>query len=481
MTNYTNQEKRPTGLMVVWCLVIAGCCFSMSITGIYGAAALPLQTLLSLTSFANPITGLFYLSAAQVIPDPPGIPLSSSQLAISGFLIWHAFNFDGKEYKAAVPFLSAVAPFIVWTTFCSALPGGWGIRTVFVLLYCLLTGYAAVILCRRSGNRVLVCALAFLSAQALAASLFWVLKLKLGTPVEAFDWEIYGSSLREGARIGTSRGNANTLGVPMALGLAGGLLFFLKGMFRKALVRRRYFFAGAVLFLICFPALVASGTRGAMIAFGCGLVFALFNAKIVLRGPAIIGGGGAIAVTVAVFSWFHFDLGKSWGEIQGRAEYYESMNGDSRFAGRDLVWHEAVGAIFDSPLIGGGKPDIESYAGAESMWASHSTFLDAGLMGGIPGFAMYLGFVLYPIYLAICFKKDPNVWLLMSAYITALVTLVSLSGMQYKYWWVLWALFSIWFPKMRGEGRKRNAVRRRRPLNLSVRSTEVDQFSSPSL
>ena len=463
---------------IIACIAMAVVLFAMHRSGLYETFALPLQILLSLVSFANPITGIFYLSAAQVIPDPPGIGLSSSQMAVVGFFLWHMLKFDFEDVTASRFFFWGAAPFLIWCTVCSLLPGGWGLRTVLILFYCMLTGYAAIILCRWSGNRVIHCIIAYLSAQTLAASLYWMVHLKLGTPVEIFRWELYGSSLIEGARMGTSRGNANTLGVPMALALSGVLLIMFKGIVKMKKTGVFWICGGAFFLLFaCFPALIASGTRSAMISLAFGVALAFFNRRISMRNPLLSVAAVASALCVGAYCWFKFDLKKNWEEIGARAEYYQVTHGSGLLSGRDVVWQEAFDAVLNSPIIGGGKAEIKSYAGQEEMWASHSTYLDAGLLGGVPALVFFAGFVMVPFYVAWKHRHYEYVWLFLSCYTIAALTLTSLSGMQYKYLWVLWALFSVWIPKLQSRSVSQRSVgkdkqKRQRALLLPETATE---------
>jgi O-antigen ligase len=471
------KHKSASALEAFACMAMTVCLFVMHRSGIYEAVALPLQIVLSLCSFSNPITGIFYLSAAQVIPDPPGIALSSSQLAIAGFFLWHVLKFDFKDVRATSLFLSMAAPFVIWCAACSFLPGGWGLRTVLVLIYCMLTGYAAIILCRRSGNRVIHCVIAFLTAQALASSMYWMIYLNLGTPVEIFDWELYGSSLREGARMGTSRGNANTLGVPMALALSGVVLVVLGGVARIRNHGIYWICGGAILFLLCFPALIAAGTRGAMVSLAVGVSLAFVNRRIFMLHPLLTFGVVAAVLFLGALCWKRFGLGRSWEEIERRVEYYQTTQASSFLAGRDVVWQEAFAAVLKSPIIGGGKPEIVSYAGREEMWASHSTYLDAGLIGGIPALLFFMGFIIYPVYFCWKHRHIRAVWMFLTSYAVAASTLTSLSGIQYKYIWMLWALFSVWVPRFPASSGLRSRLgitnqRKRRALLLPEPASE---------
>jgi hypothetical protein len=128
-------------------------------------------------------------------------------------------------FRMGRPLWIAVAPFFVWDSGLALLRGDYKFGAL--LLFAILTGCAVTALVRQSGNRLMICLMMFLGGQALAMCLFWILKLHLGAPVQAFATELYGDSTLAGARIGTARGNANMLGVPMALVCIGAIGWFI--------------------------------------------------------------------------------------------------------------------------------------------------------------------------------------------------------------------------------------------------------------
>lgn len=67
------------------CSLVIVLCFALRLTRFYYPLAFPIEAGLSLISFATPISGMLYLSATQVIPDPPGTPLPTAQMALLGF------------------------------------------------------------------------------------------------------------------------------------------------------------------------------------------------------------------------------------------------------------------------------------------------------------------------------------------------------------------------------------------------------------
>ena len=81
--NRLGISKREAGL----CAVVVIGCILLHFVPVYTRLGLPIEVGLSLISFATPVSGLLFLSAAQVIPDAPGSPLPSAQMALAGFFL----------------------------------------------------------------------------------------------------------------------------------------------------------------------------------------------------------------------------------------------------------------------------------------------------------------------------------------------------------------------------------------------------------
>lgn len=431
------------------CAIILAGCVTLHLTRFYYPLALPIEVGLSLISFATPISGMLYLSAAQVIPDALGSPLPSAQMALLGFFLWQLAR--GKVeavFSSGRRLLITVAPFFVWNAGWAFLRGdrGW---LAMVLVFAILTGCAAAALVQQSGRRLEACLAAFLAGQALAMCLFWILKLKLGEPVEAFDTEIYSSSLVEGARIGTARGNANVLGPPMALVLTGVIAFF----FTRPLqfTRKGWIpgMAGLIGIAAVLPPLIGSGSRGALVSVVCGLLFLLFAGGI---SPKMLSSLPVVAVGVLLIfgvGWNKLGLNESWEEMGRRQEMQEealgSGAGGKLVAGRSLEWTAALRGILDSPIIGGGYVEKLSYFGNEEFWLSHSTYLDAGLVGGLPGMVLFCWFVFKPILELWRRCRETKIGWLLAVYAVSIISIGSTSAMQMKAFWILWGMAAVCF------------------------------------
>ena len=180
-------------LEVVLCATVFIGCILLHFVQVYTRLGLPIEVGLSLVSFATPISGLLYLSAAQVIPDGPGSPLPSAQMALLGFLLWQFARGKIKNvFSSGRVLLITAAPFLIWSGGLALMRGNY--KFGMLMLFAILTGCAVAAMVGQSGNRIAMCLAMFLAGQALAMCLFWIIKLHLGTPVQAFSIELYGDS-----------------------------------------------------------------------------------------------------------------------------------------------------------------------------------------------------------------------------------------------------------------------------------------------
>jgi O-antigen ligase len=422
------------------CAVVVIGCVLLHFVPVYNRLGLPIEAVLSLISFATPVSGLLYLSAAQVIPDAPGCPLSSAEMALAGFLLWQLTKAKMMDvFRMGRPLWMAVAPFFVWDAGLALARGNY--KFGFLLLFSILTGCAVTALVRQSGNRLVTCLVMFLTGQALAMCLFWILKLHLGTPVQAFDTELYGDSTVAGMRIGTARGNANTLGVPMSLVCIGAIGWFISQPKQSLLAR--------LIALACIaatvPPLIGSGSRGAIMAVAGGVVFLLVLG--VLAGRSFANASLALAgiVVVLIFGWHRLGLDEHWQEMKDRQIEQRADTGSTVAAGRTLEWTAAWNGILDSPIIGGGTVHKLSYFDDPSLWASHSTYLDAGLIGGFPGMVLFGWLVLKPILELWRRRREAVIGWLLAVYAVSIIAIGSTSAMQLKHFWMLWGMATVCF------------------------------------
>lgn len=440
----TRSDWTLSSVELLLCTVILLGGVALHFPAIYFRLGLPIEAILSLVSYLSPISGMFWLSASQVIPDPPVGPIHSSQWAIGGFLLWQLVPHRPNIWQCSRPILFAITLFFVWSVAMNFIHGG-GASFPLLLIYALLTACAAATLVGQSKGRIGLCLLAFIVGQILAASVFWIIKLHLGAPVQAFDILLYGDSTLEGARIGTARGNANMLGPSMALVISGMIGLWLACVEQPKTVK----WSGrliAILGTACaLGPLIGSGSRGAIIAVCCSfaLVLAILftsKSKLWIQGAGI----GCIAILILAAAWSRLDLKAYWEEMQHRQQEESLAIGQKSnlIAGRELEWRAAIGGILDSPLVGGGEVNRLSFLDNPEMWASHSTYLDAGLVAGIPGMILFCVFTLKPVASLWRRRREPLILFLLGIYTTSVISIGTTSAMQVKYFWILWGIAS---------------------------------------
>ena len=438
------------------CAVVFISCILLHFVPVYYRLGLPIEVGLSLISFATPISGLLFLSAAQVIPDAPGCPLPIAQMALAGFFLWQLATGKAMDmFRTGRPLWMAVMPVFVWGAGLALMRGNYNFGAL--LLFAILTGCAVASLVYQSGNRLVTCLMMFLAGQALAMCLFWIVKMHLGTPVQAFNTELYGDSTIDGTRIGTARGNSIMLGVPMALLCVGAIAWFISQP-------KQNWLAGmiALAWLVAVvPPLIGSGSRGAIVSVGGGVVFLLIVG--VLSGRSFASTPLALAgiLVVLIFGWHRLGLDEPWQEMSQRQEQQQTEEG-VLYAGRTLEWTAAWKGILNSPIIGGGHIEKLSYLDNDFMWASHSTYLDAGLIGGFPGMALFCWLVLKPIMELWRRRSEPAIVWLLAVYAVSIISIGSTSAMQSKHFWMLWGMAAVCFipTGTRVKTRGKRAVRR---------------------
>ena len=147
-------------------LIIAGCVV-LHFQNLYNAFGLPIEAALSLVSFATPVSGMLFLSAAQVLPDAPGSPVSVSEMALVGFFLGQLLRGKVMDvFTAGRPLWLAALPFYLWYSGLNFLRQDY--RAWLLVLFAILTGCVAAALVRQSGNRLPACLVAFAAGQGLA-------------------------------------------------------------------------------------------------------------------------------------------------------------------------------------------------------------------------------------------------------------------------------------------------------------------------
>jgi O-antigen ligase len=446
------------------CCIVLVSCVALHFQVVYNRLGLPLEAGLSLLSFATPISGMLYLSASQVLPDPPMGPFTCSQLAVLGFLVWQVRGGSKGWTRGASLFVESVAPFFLWILAVDFL-NGRSLHIIALLSYAVLTGWAGAVLTWQSQKRIMNCLLAFLAGQLLAATVFWIVKLGLGVPVQAFNIEAYGDSTAEGAiRFGTARGNAGILGTTMAIVTMGAMALWIGNKSDKYHSSRLLSAISGVWFALAVAALFGAGSRGPMLALSAGIALFIF-AGLTMRElslSAIIT--VVLAGAVLTLAWHWLRLEENWTAMMERQTEQVADRGVF-VAGRVLEWTAGWGGILNSPIFGGGHVELLSFEGAEEYWVSHSTYLDVGLEGGIPAMVLFVWFTMKPLVMLWDRRREFAVGVLLAIYTVVILCNGQGSCIQSKHFWILWGLaavcFSTAFPGSQRERLKQSRTVRR--------------------
>jgi hypothetical protein len=427
------------------CAVVLLGGIALHFPAVYYPVGLYIEAVLSVVSFITPISGILWLSAAQVVPDPPAGPIHSSQMAILGAVLMLTIRPERPSLANCKPFLLALGPFFVWQTVMNYLHGK-GHQLPLLMIYAGMTGCLAAILAGQSGKRLGACLAAFLAGQALCACVFWIVKLHLGAPVQAFDTALYGDST-EGLRMGTARGNSGMLGSSAALAITGfvGMLMLHPPAGRGGKSYRLLWGLAFLGLCLTAPAMISSGSRGPMVAAVTGLMIlglCAFGNRSFSIGP--LGLGLCCMILILVFGWKRFGVEDNWNEIVTRqTTQAENAEHSALVAGRELEWLAAWNSILDSPVFGGGHLVQLSMLNEGNIWESHSTYLDTGMVGGFPGMLLFGWFCIIPVIFLWRSRKVGVLLLLLSVYVTCLVVNSDGSNLQAKHFWILWGIVSV--------------------------------------
>lgn len=439
------EEHSPVGMTATEkfiCVTVLVCSAALNYQPVYNSFGNYIVVALSLVSFLTPISGMFFLAASQMLPDPAGLPFSSSQMAVLGFAVHTVLANKWRHLVAAIPFIMAIAPFAIWVVMLLVFQGG--MRQIMLLIYAVVTAVAAASLVSQSGGRTTLCLGLFAAGFALCGVTFWGIKFGISGMVQAFDTAVYGETTSESLRVGSARGNAGMLGPPMAISLIGlfGVALALMQNLKKP------FFSSCILLVASLafglPPLIGSGVRAGLIALAAGfLVWFLCGGFFFNRNPAAawaMWAGIGLSVLVVAAAWYSLGLDRYW---EGTAERQAAQGGyNNPLSGRTLEWKAGWESVLSSPIIGtGGKPVVRySYGEHPELWASHNTYLDAGMLGGLPALLCYLYFLSVPLGCLWSRRADGSCLALLATYVSACVAIAGNSALQMKHVWILWPL-----------------------------------------
>lgn len=211
----------------------------------------------------------------------------------------------------------------------------------------------------------------------------WV---NVGSSVGSF---VLAQPTRFAERYSSANLDPNELGLILALMLPAA--WWLAGEVRAGLLR-----AALIAYLpLALFALMISGSRGGLVAYGCGLLYVLYDVVRGRRLPAalrlgVLGALGGSALLVAVLAPAAFArLGTLGGELA-----------DGNLNDRTAIWAASWSLAGESPLWGLGvgrfAPDLLPYYGQSIV--AHNTLITVAVESGLVGLAL---FVLYLVALGL--------------------------------------------------------------------------------
>jgi O-antigen ligase len=350
---------------------------------------------------------------------------------------------------------------------------------MLLLAYAIITGAAAASLVSQSGRRVTLCLALFCAGFALCGVTFWGIKLGISNMVQDFDTTIYGASSADSLRFGSARGNPGMLGPPMSLSILGLCGVALAAASRTRAGERRWPTQALLIgTLVCgLPPLVGAGVRTGFVALGLGIaLWAIYGGETVaVSGSARISAllGLSIGATALIIVWHPLNLGAYWHETVTRQEQQGGLR--DPIGGRINEWRAGWDSVMSSPLIGtGGKPVVRySYFADPALWASHNTYLDVGMLGGLPALILYIIFLSRPLSRLWHYRTDGPCLAMLATYAAACVVIAGNSALQMKHVWILWPLAAMQAAAMEAQEVARPVRPRRTRSRLPRSGTEA--------
>lgn len=254
--------------------------------------------------------------------------------------------------------------FYAWTTltmYSSAYPAvGWAIWSEFgkVLLMALLAATLA-------------------NTRARLNFLIWILIVSVAAHAGVAAMStISGLSVVTGAP-GTLLGKTNAMA--RYLGMTLPLMAFLSIHSARSWVRISLR-VSAIVFLI---ALIGTGSRGGIIAFGAMGLFAVLLSQRKVKVFAL--GLTSLFILIAVLPEERIDV------FTDRMRTIEEMETDKSYQGRTRAWEYAINVSKENPVTGIGFGAFRGYIGDRGVWRdAHSNYFEVLAEHGYVGLAIYL-------------------------------------------------------------------------------------------
>ena len=268
-------RRTPIRIPIVRLCVIAVLLLLLDVGPINGSAiAIVIAIFAAGLASLNPYTWVFYVAASQVVADPAQAPFTLAQIAIIAWIVTLPFNKCLYGIRQAGPIIVYVAPFLAWQCFAGVLARQEILTgVVYAAVYAVIT-FAYL---HRPGIRAHLILLCLLIGTCYAVVGYWGMIARI--PIIAPSFINYAGTAAF-QRIGSGRGDANTVAQNVPVFLLGGIALF---TFRKAWARRSgpaLALLTLVLFALGIPALAGAVSRGGLYTVPLGLIAIICTAAI---------------------------------------------------------------------------------------------------------------------------------------------------------------------------------------------------------
>ncbi len=432
----------------------------------------PLVAVGSLLAAMSPEAFCVGLAASQNVADPVGSPLTVAQALFAGWAVTLPWNGWLPLRRAALRFGLWWLPLSAWVCAVGLVNGTFdllGNTLVLGLAFGVVTsGYVAR---RPGGERGLM--LALLLGALLSALGYWGKRADL--PVIAGIYEADQS--RQVDRVGSGRGDANTVGATLPLAFAGlGLLALEHGMrARDGRVATGALAVVIAVALLTVPPTLATASRTGLYAlaagFGSWAVVSSLPQGLRLRPPETSRGwyvAGLLALagglTVAVLLIPELPDYVE-GALRQNAFQSQQTGSPAVIAGRSDAWLTHLRLIARHPIAGIGRGETWDFGeygvttvGESGIYgAAHNTILEFGSLAGVPGVLLFIATLAALSHR--CWVRRPD--LRSALLVTGVITLAAMSGLSIPGWKVFWG-FAALFLTASSEAQAPTHVRLRR-------------------
>ncbi len=215
--------------------------------------------------------------------------------------------------------------------------------------------------------------------------------------------------------------------------------------------RRGFPFIGKVIIagigVLCLWLTIRTGSRGALAAMAIPVFFSALHTALYRKNANFLIGFVVLALVLVAGKVFYDQsdtmkrrLDKTFDEGAGSGE---------RFAYRDVVFLESWRLVFEKPLQGWGeKPAWDELGerlrrGRSSALATHNTFMQIMVTGGLFCGAMFLWYMFQPFISCRRFLTDPDYTALLLVLMHYYSTSLTLDQLGYRLWWWIFPLILV--------------------------------------